>query len=84
MKTIYTFDSNNILSGGFVQLDSYVLKGNETLIAPLGNECVWNGKGWELPKDDANVNQKNIGDEIVALQQAVGKLMLNSVKKGAN
>lgn len=84
MKTIYTFDSNNILSGGFVQFDSYVLKENETLIAPLGNECVWNGKGWEPPKDDANDNQKNIGDELVALQQAVGKLMLNSVKKGVN
>lgn len=83
MKTIYTFDSNNILSGGFVQLDSYVLKENETLIAPLGNECVWNGKGWESPKGDAD-NQKNIGDELVALQQAVGKLMLNSIKKGVN
>ena len=83
MKTIYTFDSNNILSGGFVQLDSYVLKENETLIVPLGNECVWNGKGWESTKGDAD-NQKNIGDELAALQQAVGKLMLNSVKKGVN
>lgn len=84
MKTVYNFDSNNILSGGFVQLDSYVLKENETLVVPLGNQCVWNGTSWELPKGNANDNQKNIGDELAALQQAVGKLMLNSIKKGVN
>lgn len=84
MKIVYQI-KNGILAGGFSADDNYELDVNETLIAPVGIEYIWNGQGWSGPKEDTSDKTSNkISDEILDLQKTVGQLMLNSIKKGVN